>query len=139
VDAAHLALTKGAKIPSKLFHQRLGHVSNEITTATAKYMGLDLTGTLKKCEDCAMGKMKKIDIPKGPNLKSTVAGERLYTDIASIKAKSASGKHYWAIFVDEATDQCWSLYLVQKSDLAKEAINLLKEIIHTYKKLVKFI
>ena len=42
----------------------LGHPSESITHATAKAMGIQVTGTFKSCEDCALGNVKQEGLSK---------------------------------------------------------------------------
>ena len=42
-----------------ILHHELSHPSESITYATAKAMGIQVIGTFKLCEDCALGKAKQ--------------------------------------------------------------------------------
>ena len=45
-------------------HLKISHPSESITHATAKAMGIQVTGTFKLCEDCTLGKVKKCGVSK---------------------------------------------------------------------------
>ena len=52
----------------------------------------------------------------------------MYLDISSIKGDSYGGKKFWLLIVDEATDNCWSYFLKQKSDAAKKVVEFIKDL-----------
>ena len=62
-------------------HVILGHHVQEITIAAGKAMNLKLIGTLKTCEDCALGKVKKAGVVKLPIKRSKVKSKRFFNDI----------------------------------------------------------
>ena len=77
-------------------------------------MKLKIKGKLENCENCAIGKMRQKNVPKGPKEKSTKPG---YIDIMSSKYTSAGGSKYWCLAVDEATHMKFSMFLKQKSGM----------------------
>jgi len=91
--------------------------------ATAQQLGIALSETFEKCENCAISKIKKKkNIPKASINKAKVKGERVYMDISSIQYPSYGGSKYWTLLVDEATNKCWSLFLKAKSGLLKDQV-----------------
>ena len=95
-------------------------------------MKFKIQGKMENCENCAIGKMRQKNIPKGPKEKSTKPGYRMYIDITSSKYTSAGGSKYWCLAVDEATHMIFSMFLKQKSDMKEKLVTFLKELQHTY-------
>ena len=96
-------------------HQLLGHVNEQATKATAKYLGYEIKSQMETCDHCAIGKAKQKNLKKVNPKKSKIKGERFYMDISSVKSQSVGGAKYWALLEDEATEMCWSLFLRSKS------------------------
>lgn len=83
------AVTMPKKISKVKFHQILGHEGlqyltptlaifetySKYLTPTAKYLNVELAGTVKKCVSCAIEKIRQASIPKENENKSKVAGE----------------------------------------------------------------
>ena len=110
----------GKKKQAGWFHQVLGHMNDECTKKTAKYYDIELQGKLEPCEKCLIGKARQKNVLKETTTeKSKTPGHRLYIDISSIKSESFGKKKFWLLIVDEATDNCWSYFLKQKSQTAK--------------------
>jgi len=128
-DAAIAALAPGQDIKTTTFHHQLGHPSEAITRATARYMQIHVTGTLPPCQNCAMGKARQKPVPKTNANTSKIPGERLYIDISSIKAMSLGGAKFWLLAVDEATHMKWSIYLKTKDQTGTEMVKLIKELL----------
>ena len=103
IDNANLLLDQGKSIGVNLFHNIIGHASEETTKHTASYYGLRLTGTMTKCEHCALAKARQKNVSKtsDPENKATSVGERLYIDISSVNKPTFSGKTFWLLVVDE--------------------------------------
>ena len=76
-------------------------------------MKLKIKGKMENCENCAIGKMRQKNVPKGPKEKSTKPGYRMYIDLTSSKYTSAGGSKYWCLAVDEATHMKFSMFLKQ--------------------------
>ena len=62
-------LTIGKKLDINVFHQLLGHVSENVTRNTAKYYGVELDGKFNTCKECALAKAQQknlghVDYPK---------------------------------------------------------------------------
>ena len=65
-DTAHATLDNGKSININMLHNYLGHPGESILRATAKTMGLKLTGSLDTCKNCAMGKARQANLNKDP-------------------------------------------------------------------------
>ena len=110
------------------YHRELGHPSEGNTRATAKLKGIRLTGEFKPCKDCAVGKSKQKKISKEPKPRSKVRGEKLLIDISSPKTRSIGGKNHWLLIMDDYTDQTWSKFLKEKSELGDVMIEFILEL-----------
>ena len=72
-------------------------------------LGYTITDTTKPvCESCAVGKAKQKDVPKvSKGIKASEAGERVFMDISSVKAKKngypINANKHWVMTVDELT------------------------------------
>ena len=98
-------------------HALLGHPGRNYLIGTAKRMNWSLSAQVAhECEDCLLGKARRMNMNKESTNKATRPGERLMIDISSIKTKKKKriGK-YWLLVVDEATDMKWSFFLTKKS------------------------
>ena len=99
-EQANPTLKEGTKIMAQKFHSMMGHLNDDYMRLTAKNMGVEITGKLKICEPCAVGKSKQKSVPKEDTRLVTVPGELLYMDIAGIHEPSKGGMKYWILFVD---------------------------------------
>ena len=73
-------------------HVELGHPSKTITHATAKAIGIQVTGTFKLCENCALGKAKQCAVSKKSVPHSSFFGGRLFSDISSCSTPTFGDK-----------------------------------------------
>ena len=128
-NMANPALTRGQKMSIKRFHDMFGHQSVETTKITAKYYGIDLTGTMDACESCILGKARQKNVGKGNEEKrETEPGKRLFFDVSSIKNVSYGGSKFWLLVVDDATDCCFSFFLKKKSDVPETMVRMIKQL-----------
>ena len=70
--------------------------------------------------------LKKIS--KEPKPRSKVRGEKLLIDISSPKTRSIGGKNHWLLIMDDYTDQTWSKFLKEKSELGDVMIEFILEL-----------
>ena len=110
------------------FHTLLGHPNYEVTARTAKYYEIKLCGEKVECGPCGLAKIKMKNIPKHNQSKSTLPGERLYTDISYTMERSYSGSQYWVMIEDETTIMKWSLFLKKKDQMGEEVSKFVKEL-----------
>ena len=59
-------------------HVEIRHPSKSIAHATAKTFGIQVTGTFKPYEDCALGKAKQCIVNKKTVPQSKILGDRLF-------------------------------------------------------------
>ena len=128
VEESHVAASVTTKIDINLYHNMIGHPSQEITRSTARRYNIDVKGELKPCEHCAISKAKQKAVPKVSTNRAEVFGERIFFDLSWIKGTSLGGSNYWLLAVDESTKFCWSRFIKKKSDLKTEMIKLLDDI-----------
>jgi hypothetical protein len=64
------------------FHDQYGHKSERVLLKTAEANKVELTGTLKKCDSCAIVKVKRTPVKHSTDAISTYVGERMYLDIS---------------------------------------------------------
>ena len=138
-EAAMTSLHPGNKVKTAVFHHQLGHPSEAVTRAMARYLQVEMSGSMPPCENCAMGKARQKNVPKLNEHGSKIPGERLYIDISSIKARSLSGSKFWLLVVDEATHMKWSFLLKSKDQTTDVMIPFIKELAAKYFKRVKYI
>jgi hypothetical protein len=55
-------------------------------------------------------------------------GECLYVDISSIKERSFGGAKFWALIVDDCTDNYWSFVMKNKLDIKARIKTLLTDL-----------
>src|SRR6056300_1043399 len=88
---AYTCINKKIPVENSRVHSMLGHSGKKCVIATAKFYGWKLKGDFKTCQDCAMAKARQKNIAKTTSTKSTVGGERLFLDIASVNQSSFGG------------------------------------------------
>ena len=97
-------LAQEKKMSKKRFYQKPGHAMNAYLQDTAKYYGIELSGTIPTCVSCSIKKMRQKNIPQENPNKSKTPGDRKYLDISSMIQASSGGTKHWALMVDEATN-----------------------------------
>ena len=104
-------------------HRLLGHQSEAATKKTANHLTWNITrGTMKPCLPCTIGKAKqKNTIKESDHESASVPGERVFTDIASVKPKEGVNptKPHWCIKVDEKTQFKVSTFHKNKDDMVE--------------------
>jgi hypothetical protein len=103
--------TAAKKVDINDAHMLFGHLSENMTTTTAKRLGWCLTGDKQKCIHCAIGKGRQKNVNKVSNhIVLNKIGERMFLDLAAVMPNKdsdvfveSSYKRYWRILVDEAS------------------------------------
>ena len=119
-------LAQEKKMSKKSFHQKTGHTMNAYLQDTAKYYGIELSGTIPNCVSCSIKKKRQKNIPKDNANKSTIPGDRRYLDILSMTQVSSGGNKHWALMVDEETKYKKSFFLKKKMTKLKSQLIGLK-------------
>ena len=97
-------------------HQVYNHANEEKLRRTAKIYGWKITGKMEPCMECQMSNIKQKAVAKYTDTKSEIAGERIFIDTSSIKAKTLGGSKYVLGIVDDASNYTWGSMLKKKSD-----------------------
>jgi Reverse transcriptase (RNA-dependent DNA polymerase) len=109
-------------------HRLLGHQSESTTRKTAEYLGWRITrGTMEPCVPCTIGKAKQKNTVKvSQREKSKTPGERIFTDIASVRPKEDTqlSKPFWCIKVDERTQIKFSSFHKHKDEMVESSCEL---------------
>jgi hypothetical protein len=105
----------------------MGHINEAILKRTASNYNVLLTGKLRPCIHYALAKINALPISKSPDKRSVNPGEKLFIDISYHKEPSPVGSQYWLLFVDDATDFAFSLFMRMKSDTTKRMLPLLQQ------------
>ena len=121
------------KVSKKSFHQKTRHTANAYLQDTAKYYGIELSGTIPNCVSCSIENIRQKNIPKENTNKSTISGDRMYLDISPMTQASSGGNKHWALIVDEAMRYKKSFFLKKKNDQILVIIHWLKELKNKYK------
>jgi hypothetical protein len=61
-ESAHVTFKKGTSVDINKIHAILGHINEEKVKRTAKYYGIDLIGTMEKCEHCVLAKARQKNV-----------------------------------------------------------------------------
>ncbi len=109
-------------------HRLLGHQSEEATRKTAKHLGWTITkGAMSPCLSCTIAKAKqKNTVKESKHEAAKSCGERIYTDIASVKPKDGivPSRPHWCIKVDEKTQMKFSSFHKNKDDMVEPSCEL---------------
>lgn len=93
------------------FQFRLRHPNYQVTKKTSDVYEIILKGIEKKCQNCDISKINVKNINKSNPNKSTIRGERIYTEISSVNSRSYGGNEYWILIEDESTRMKWSIFI----------------------------
>ncbi|KAG8503607.1 hypothetical protein CXB51_001802 [Gossypium anomalum] len=104
---------------TKLWHMRLGHMSENGMAELSKRGLLDGQGICKMnfCEHCVFGKQKRVQFTRGIyNMKETL--EYIHSDLwGPSRVPSRGGANYMLTFIDDFFKKFWAFFLKQKSDV----------------------
>ncbi|KAG8472381.1 hypothetical protein CXB51_035329 [Gossypium anomalum] len=104
---------------TKLWHMRLGHMSENGMVELSKRGLLDGQGICKLnfCEHCVFGKRKRVRFTRGiHNTKETL--EYIHSDLwGPSRVPSRGGANYMLTFIDDFSRKVWAFFLKQKSDV----------------------
>jgi hypothetical protein len=89
-------------------HKLFGPFGQETLNNTVKMYGFKSSGNFETCELCAIAKSRQKNLNKNRLGSSNVPGGCLYNNISSIKERSCAGAKFWALIVDDCTDNYWS-------------------------------
>ncbi|KAB2606705.1 hypothetical protein D8674_006422 [Pyrus ussuriensis x Pyrus communis] len=95
----------GQMVKSSLWHQRMGHPTNEVIAVMLKQSGISVDVDAKNsiCTHCVKGKMSRLPFSSRID-KCTSPFEKVHTDIwGPSPVKSSEGYRYYVTFLDEYT------------------------------------
>ena len=128
-------------LPNKLsktkFHEVTGHTGLKYLPSAALSMNIQLTGSLSKCVHCALEKMQQANIPKEISNKAANPGERMYSDILSMRHPSFGKCLHWVLIVDEATHYKRFFFVHCKNDQIEPILGWIKQLFNQQKIKVK--
>jgi hypothetical protein len=110
-DYANMVMLTEALTIYEDLHEKLGHPNDQVVTKTASHYDIKIRDKPGKCRFCAMGKQKRLPIPRNVSNLSSTRGERINIDISSVAATSFGGAKYWLLIQDDYTDFIWSYFL----------------------------
>lgn len=126
------AFIAGARTSKKYMevHQLLGHPGRDKLLGTCERLNWKLTGEEPStCEDCLIGKARRMNMNKESKNRSTKPGERIMIDISSVKSKDQRKiGRFWLLVVDEATDMKWSYFLTSKKQQVPVLLGFIKNL-----------
>ena len=111
----------GRKMDINLYHKISGHLHERYMRRRAASEGISLTGKLKLCDNCVMGKARKKPIAKISSYKqATRFGGRVFTDMSGpFKVRGYGGVRYMFTFVDDYSRKKWTYLMREKSDVLR--------------------
>ena len=124
-EEVNSAIVNG-KQSKEYFHKVTGHAGHQLMDATAKYYKVNMTAKVNNCLSCSLEKIRQKNIPKKNEDKSNKPGERMYSDISSMRKPSMGGRQHWVMLVDEATKYKKSFFLKKKNEQVKPIIDWIK-------------
>ncbi|KAG9457668.1 hypothetical protein H6P81_002176 [Aristolochia fimbriata] len=113
-----LAAEKGDK--ASLWHRRLGHLSeNGMRILHSKKVLTSITNIcFNICEDCVLGKQKRVSFNKDGREKKFNRLDLVHTDVwGPAQGKSFGGNLYFVIFIDDYSRKTWIYTLKEKSNV----------------------
>ena len=110
-------LEKYREIDVNDFHVSYGHAHEALLRETAKRMGVKLSGTLKPCSGCSLGKGLRKGIPSSTSTRAVKKLGRVFVDVSGPKPiPSIGGNNYTCLIRDDFTRMTWVYFLRKKSD-----------------------
>ncbi|CAL8157377.1 unnamed protein product [Prunus armeniaca] len=109
----------GQRVNTSLWHKRLGHPSNTITSALLRQsqISFSLDNSKLVCTTCLEGKLAKLPFPY-PAVKSIKPLEVIHSDVWGPSATlSIEGFRYYVSFIDECTRFTWIFPMINKGEV----------------------
>ena len=112
--------SREAAVDMNVFHCVLGHSNEFLLRETAKPLGVELIGRLRRCTGCSMAKRFGKPIANRTKSRATEKLRRVFVDLREPKnTHSLLGKKYVMIVKDDFTRYAWVYFLGRKSDVAE--------------------
>jgi hypothetical protein len=77
-NVAQVQIEKGTVLDGNKFHKMMGRIHKDALAKTSKFYGVKLKGTLEKCSECALAKIRQQNVCKESKVKVSEPGERLH-------------------------------------------------------------
>ena len=109
-----------SSVDSKLWHRRLGHMSEKGMKLLASKGKLpDLKSVdVGLCEDCIYGKHKRVSFSKSARTSKAKKLQLVHSDVwGSVLVRSLGGSRYYVTFIDDSIRKIWVYFLKNKSDV----------------------
>jgi hypothetical protein len=100
-----------------ILNTMLGHPNSNVVAATSKKYGFRVKGPQHVCQNCAIAKSKKNNVPKIGRSLATKKGETISIDISSVNTNIFGKNTFWLLIQDEFTGHIWSKFITKKSQL----------------------
>ncbi|KAI5323180.1 hypothetical protein L3X38_032252 [Prunus dulcis] len=139
-DSRSLALL-GQHVKTKLWHLRLGHVSNDVLHHMLKipHIPLSVDSIPEMCDSCLQGKMHKLPFSSS-SITSLKPFSKLHTDVWGPSAVAAVGGYrYFLTIIDDCTHYMWVFPLINKLEVASIFIRFHAYIVTYYQAQVQFL
>jgi hypothetical protein len=118
------------KISVNQAHERLGHVSEELTRKISQDLGWQISkGQMDVCNACSVAKARQKNVTKAA-VQSDKPNERVFLDLARIEQPLAGPKvlrQYWRIIVDEFTQLKFSEFYESKDGMVEPTCMLFEK------------
>lgn len=114
-DSSLLTTTKPT--PAEIWHERLGHPGQKVSTQLASMYDITLPKADEYCEGCQLSKSTGLPARARPEQSlPTKALERVHTDVMGpFGVPSYGGAQYVLTFIDDFTSKVWAFPMIQKS------------------------
>lgn len=114
-----------------VWHQRLGHVSNDVVRTIEKngcVDGLDVVSHERNdCDACHYGKQTRNVHRQRDKIRNCELGQRFHSDVCSATVKSLAGSTMFVTLKDEASGYRLIRFLKSKADVAAAMQSMLDE------------
>ena len=114
------AIAPGTSSPKtanvNVFHCSYNHAHIDLLRATAKQLGITLTGSLLPCNSCAQSKGIRKPVSSSTLTRSNKKLQKVYIDLAGPKPVAVRGKSYIMLVRDDFTRKSWIYFLANKSE-----------------------
>jgi transposase InsO family protein len=108
-----------ARSSVKLWHQRLGHMSEKGLQILAKKSHIPSTKdeVLDPCNYCLFGKQHRVSFSQKSERKHNVL-DLVYSDVCGpFEVESLGGNRYFLTFIDDASRKVWAYFLRTKGQV----------------------
>ena len=109
---------QSAYITATQLHERLGHANIRTCLEVARDNDVQVTGKMIKCEPCALGKVRRRDIPKTASRVFEHPLDLVSADAAGPFPRSLHNQRYVLAYTDKMSGATWVYFTRAKSGFA---------------------